>query len=160
MVKLILDGEVKYDDPIWETTDESAKDFVKRLLVVNPKERMTGKDAATHEWLEKREVQPEETPSDELLSQIQHCLLDYKNTSSLKKIALNVIAHQSTTADIKQLRKVFTQLDEQHNGVLSYNEFRNGLVKVLHYSNDDIDTLFSSMVSDTTPRNYDLKHLS
>jgi calcium-dependent protein kinase len=148
MVKLILDGKVQYDDPIWETIDKSAKNFVQRLLEVNPEKRMTAQVAAIHEWLGKREVLPDEKPSAKLLSQIDHCLLQYQNSSILKKIALNVIAHQSTSADIKQLRKVFTQLDEKRDGVLSYEEFRTGIVEVLNYCDEDVDKLFSGMVSD------------
>jgi calcium-dependent protein kinase len=146
MMDLILDGRAKYDAPIWETIDQSAKDFVCGLLVVNPQDRMTAEAASTHVWLSNREILPEETPSEEMLNEIEHCLLQYRNTSSMKKIALNFVAHQSTSKEVKQLRKVFTQLDQQRNGVLTFEEFKTSFMRVLHYSRQDIDDLFSSLV--------------
>jgi calcium-dependent protein kinase len=147
MMELILDGTVRYDSPIWETIDETAKDFVQGLLIVNPDDRMTAEEASMHRWIKEREEQPEEKPTDDVLADVDHCLLQYKNNSLLKKIALNVIAHQSTSADTQHLRKVFRQLDKSRDGVLSYDEFKTGLVKVLKYSDEDIDKLFSSIVS-------------
>ena len=147
MIDQIKCASVNYDVPIWETIDESAKDFVKHLLVHNPLERMTAADAIKHEWIVNRELLPDEKPSEDILNKIDNCLSRYKNTSELKKIALNIIAHESTTAEILELRKVFESLDVEGDGVLSCNEFRNGLKDCLNYSHSDIEDLFSSIVS-------------
>jgi calcium-dependent protein kinase len=140
-------GEVKYDAPIWETIDESAKDFVKRLIVLDPRQRMTAATAIKHEWITNRELLPDEKPSEEILSKIDNCLLRYKYTSELKKIALNIIAHESSTAEILELRKVFEALDKPGNGTLTFDQFREGLMKCLNYTDSDVEDLFSSIVS-------------
>jgi len=42
-----------YDFPVdyWSDISEDAKDFIRKLLVVEPKKRMTGKEALQHKWL-------------------------------------------------------------------------------------------------------------
>jgi len=42
-----------YDFPIdyWKDISETAKDFIRKLLVVDPKQRLTGKTALQHPWL-------------------------------------------------------------------------------------------------------------
>jgi len=45
--------KAKYDFPedYWSEVSETAKDFIKKLLVVDPKQRMTGVTALQHPWL-------------------------------------------------------------------------------------------------------------
>lgn len=146
LIDQIMRGTVKYDSPIWDTIDPLAKDFVSKLLVVDPRERMTAAQACKHEWITKRELLSNEKPSDDILSKLHHSFVKYQNTTELKKIALNVIAHKSTTADIIELRKVFDSFDKERRGVLTMNEFRIGL-ESLNYSDDVIQSIFSSIVS-------------
>lgn len=48
---------VKYDfpSPEWDSISKDAKDFVKALLVKDPAERLTAKQANAHPWLAKRD---------------------------------------------------------------------------------------------------------
>jgi Ca2+-binding EF-hand superfamily protein len=75
---------------------------------------------------------------------IANNLLKYKNTSELKKVALNVIAHKSTTEEIVELRKAFDQYDTANNGIISYDEFKSALAS-LHLKEDDFKSIFESV---------------
>lgn len=50
----ILSGQFGY--PQKNGISEEAKDFVDKLLVVNPKKRMTAKQALAHSWIRKHNV--------------------------------------------------------------------------------------------------------
>ena len=47
----ILSGKVEYNEEEWKDVSDDAKDFLSRLLLVNPKERMTAKEALEHPWI-------------------------------------------------------------------------------------------------------------
>jgi len=47
----IMKAEYEFIPEYWSDVSEDAKDFIRKLLVVEPKERMTSKQALTHSWL-------------------------------------------------------------------------------------------------------------
>jgi calcium-dependent protein kinase len=98
MIDLIMRCDYVYDAPVWkEAISADAKDFIDKLLVVDPKHRWDAAKALKHPWLVNREQLPDEKPSEAILMQVEDSLLNYRQTSALKKLALNVIAHRSST---------------------------------------------------------------
>lgn len=51
MFKKIKAGQYKFLAPYWDPISNDAKDFVKNLLIVDPKKRMTAAEALNHRWL-------------------------------------------------------------------------------------------------------------
>jgi len=51
MFKRIKAGQYKFLAPYWDPISADAKDFVRNLLVVDPKKRMTAAEALNHKWL-------------------------------------------------------------------------------------------------------------
>eukprot|EP01094_Clydonella_sp_ATCC50884_P005859 TRINITY_DN1483_c0_g1_i1.p1 TRINITY_DN1483_c0_g1~~TRINITY_DN1483_c0_g1_i1.p1 ORF type:complete len:472 (+),score=291.09 TRINITY_DN1483_c0_g1_i1:43-1458(+) len=47
----IMKADYDYPPDYWDEISESAKNFIDRLLVVEPSERMTAEEALQHEWL-------------------------------------------------------------------------------------------------------------
>lgn len=43
-------GTFDFDDPKWKLISNQAIDLVKRLLVVDPKDRITAQEALKHPW--------------------------------------------------------------------------------------------------------------
>lgn len=48
---LILAGQYSFPSPFWDNKSPLAKDFISKLLLINPQERMTARQALQHEWL-------------------------------------------------------------------------------------------------------------
>jgi len=51
MFKRIKAGQYKFLSPYWDPISADAKDFVKNLLIVDPRKRMTAAEALNHRWL-------------------------------------------------------------------------------------------------------------
>lgn len=51
MANLIRNGNYKMDES-WNSVSENAKDLIRKMLVVNPKERITINNIKKHPWLE------------------------------------------------------------------------------------------------------------
>lgn len=41
----------KFDAPAWKTVSRSAQDFIQKLLIIDPAQRMTGEEALAHIWI-------------------------------------------------------------------------------------------------------------
>lgn len=46
----IMAGQYEFHSPYWDNISNEAKDLIKKLLVVNPKQRLTAKEAMEHDW--------------------------------------------------------------------------------------------------------------
>jgi calcium-dependent protein kinase len=113
LIHQILGGRYDFSSPSWESVSDSAKDFVSKLLVVDPDDRLDAENALKHEWIVNRKQMPNELPSSDVYAKIEHSLLNYRYISELKRLALTVIAHRSTQSEIVDLRKVFERYDTQ-----------------------------------------------
>jgi len=54
----ILQGNYTFPSPYWDTVSESAKDLIRKMLVVNPDERITASQALRHEWITQGDFVP------------------------------------------------------------------------------------------------------
>mmetsp|Transcript_9099 Transcript_9099/g.24202 ORF Transcript_9099/g.24202 Transcript_9099/m.24202 type:complete len:440 (+) Transcript_9099:108-1427(+) len=87
MFKKIKAGTYKFLTPYWDPISAEAKDFVAKLLIVDPKKRMNSTDALTHPWLlkaannknmfEKKEVKEGESEMDDGTSAINQAFVDF-----------------------------------------------------------------------------------
>lgn len=44
-------GEFKFHSPMWDNVSAEAKDLIKKLLVVDPSQRLTAEQALKHAWV-------------------------------------------------------------------------------------------------------------
>ena len=47
----IMRGDYEFDSPYWDEISDSAKDFIRHLMELDPKKRYTCKEAIAHPWL-------------------------------------------------------------------------------------------------------------
>ena len=52
IVEAVKKGEFSTDGPAWSSISDSAKSLVKSMLAVNPKSRISAKDALSHAWIQ------------------------------------------------------------------------------------------------------------
>lgn len=113
-------GEYDFPGPEWDTVSDAAKEFIGKLLMLDPGERPTASEALKLPWLhalddEAREGGEGEADADAgadtaavattaaKMNQPLHLssrLRRFTGMSNLKRTALNVIANQLTEADI------------------------------------------------------------
>jgi len=51
MFERIMNCDYDFDDECWDNVSDIAKDFIQKLLVKDPEQRMTAEDAINHTWL-------------------------------------------------------------------------------------------------------------
>jgi calcium-dependent protein kinase len=145
MIDRIMRCDYTFKKDYWKPISDDAKDFIDHLLVLDPKVRYDASKAQKHKWLHKQFKMEDRAPTESVTGRVADNLLMYSNNLSLKKLALNVIAHRSSTAEIINLRKAFDQFDSGNDGVISSEEFKVAIQDKCSYSNDEIKELFNSI---------------
>lgn len=127
VIDKIMRADYTMASAIWDNVSNEGKDFVSNLLIVDPKERLNATGALAHDWLRHENQHSDVTPSEDVVKKLDNSFMAYRETSTLKKLALNVIAHNSRTDEIVSLRAAFQKYDTAKNGVLSFDEFKAAL---------------------------------
>jgi len=147
VVSKILKGEFKFYSEKWKEVTDESKRFVKSLIKVNSSERLNATEALAHPWLAIQFSISERGPEQTVMNSVHESIAAYGGVSDFKKMALMVIAHQSTTEEIADLRKAFDVYDTGNNGTISFEEFRAAMQSASNgkYSDEDVQKIFDSV---------------
>ncbi len=145
MIDRIMRCDYTFEKDYWRPVSDEAKDFVSHMLVLDPKTRYTSKQAQGHIWMSTEFKLSDRAPTASMSELVADNLLLYKDSAQLKKIALNVIAHRSTSEEVLELRKAFDQYDTENNGVISFEEFKVAVRDKFNYSDKEMKELFDSI---------------
>ncbi len=126
ILKLVKKGHYSFKpERVWNGVSSEAKDFVRKLLVINPEERMTAKQALGHSWLSRRrETLMTAENSAEISDEIYKNLKSYKTFGALKRAALVAIAFSLNQDEIEQARAQFEILDTEKNGIVRLSQLK------------------------------------
>nr|CAD1840665.1 unnamed protein product [Ananas comosus var. bracteatus] len=111
----------------WPTISASAKDFIKKLLVKNPRARLTAAQALSHPWV-REGGDASEIPVDiSVLSNMREFVM----YSRMKQFALRALASTLDEEELSDLKDQFDAIDVDKNGSISLEEMRHALAKDL-----------------------------
>jgi len=118
-------GNFSFNAADWKNVSEDAKNLIRMLLKMNPKDRYTAEQALNHVWV--RNKAPKAANVSLTNGKLMDNLKSFRSQNKLKKAALHVIASQLGESQIKALRETFMALDENSDGLLTVNEMKEGL---------------------------------
>lgn len=114
----VINEDPDFSGELWGKISEQAKDLIKKLLVKNPKERLTAQQAMGHPWFQLCQQGIMEPVN---LNATLEKLKDFRITNSLTLAAINYINNcLSTEEERRQLSEIFQYLDKNNDGVLSF----------------------------------------
>ncbi|XP_021274833.1 calcium-dependent protein kinase 28-like isoform X2 [Herrania umbratica] len=125
--KEVLKNKPDFRRKPWPTISNSAKDFVKKLLVKDPQARLTAAQALSHPWV-REGGNASEIPVD---ISVLNNLRQFVKYSRLKQFALRALASTLNEEEIADLRDQFDAIDVDKNGSISLEEMRQALAKDL-----------------------------
>ena len=145
IISQVMNSQVEFKGNTWSTRSKESKHFVKSLLKVNPKQRLTAVAALKHSWLSKEIDLSDEEPDATLLQNVKSNLINYASNDNFKRIALNIIAKNSNTEEICELRKIFDEFDTDHVGSISFQEFKLTIRKLGKFDKHKIKAIFDKL---------------
>ncbi|KAI3747709.1 hypothetical protein L6452_10305 [Arctium lappa] len=125
--KEVLRNKPDFRRKPWPTISASAKDFVKKLLVKDPRTRFTAAQALSHPWV-REGGDASEIPLDiSVLSNMRQ----FVKYSRLKQFALRALASTLDEEELSDLKDQFDAIDVDKSGAISLEEMREALAKDL-----------------------------
>lgn len=121
----VLHGDLDFSSDPWPSISESAKDLVRRMLIRDPRRRLTVREVLCHPW-----VQDGVAPDKPLDSAVLSRMKQFSAMNKLKKMALRVIAESLSEEEIAGLKQMFKMLDADNSGQITFEELKAGLNRV------------------------------
>ncbi|KAB1993894.1 hypothetical protein ES319_D13G063500v1 [Gossypium barbadense] len=119
----VLKGYVDFDADPWPLISDSAKDLIQKMLCSQPSERLTAHEVLCHPWICENGVAPDKALDPAVLSRLKQ----FSAMNKLKKMALRVIAESLSEEEIAGLREMFTAMDTDNSGAITFDELKAGL---------------------------------
>ncbi|CAL1368055.1 unnamed protein product [Linum trigynum] len=122
----ILRGNLDFKREPWPQISESAKSLVRQMLDPDPSKRLTAQQVLDHPWIQNAKKAPNVPLGDIVRTRLKQ----FSVMNRFKKKALRVIAEHLSLEEVEVIRDMFTLMDCDGDGKVSYEELRAGLRKV------------------------------
>jgi serine/threonine protein kinase len=121
--RAVLRADPSFEEAPWPSVSAEAKDFVKRLLNKDLRKRMTAAQALTHPWIRSSDVK---IPLDIIVYGLVRA---YLRATSMRRAALKALSKTLTEDEMLYLRTQFALLEPNKNGRITFENFRQALLK-------------------------------
>ncbi|OIW00120.1 hypothetical protein TanjilG_29110 [Lupinus angustifolius] len=122
----ILRGVIDFKREPWPQISESAKSLVRQMLEPDPKKRLTAQQVLEHSWLQNAK-KASNVPLGDI---VRTRLKQFSMMNRFKKRALRVIAEHLSVEEVEIIKDMFTLMDTDKDGKVTYEELKAGLRKV------------------------------
>ncbi|CAL0325395.1 unnamed protein product [Lupinus luteus] len=122
----ILRGVIDFKREPWPQISESAKSLVRQMLEPDPKKRLTAQQVLEHSWLQNAK-KASNVPLGDI---VRTRLKQFSMMNRFKKRALRVIAKHLSVEEVEIIKDMFTLMDTDKDGKVTYEELKAGLRKV------------------------------
>lgn len=112
-------------DP-WLNISEGAKDLIRKMLNPDPKKRLKAHEVLKHPWIRGDGV----AKCKPIASMVQFRMKQFAALNKLKKLAIRIIAETLSEEEIANLKEIFTEMDSDNDGAISFEELQAGLRRV------------------------------
>ena len=109
----------------WKLISNEVKDLINHMLCTEDK-RYTAAEVLNHQWFSKMSPNLRSTVNK---INITH-LKNYKNNSNFKKFIISYMASRLDESEIKDLKKIFLDLDTNKDGTISLDELKQSFIKM------------------------------
>uniref|UniRef100_A0A6N2MTS4 non-specific serine/threonine protein kinase n=1 Tax=Salix viminalis TaxID=40686 RepID=A0A6N2MTS4_SALVM len=121
--KEVLHGHLNFSSKPWPKVSASAKDLIRRMLVRDPKKRLTAHEVLCHPWVRDDGVAPDKPLDPAVLSRLKQ----FSAMNKIKKLALRIIAENLSEEEIAGLKEIFKMIDTDNSGQITFEELKVGL---------------------------------
>jgi len=112
-------------EDVWDSVSDSAKQYIKRLLVIDVNMRPTAREVQKDTWLEKTAIDNDDRA---LNPSVVKALVNFKEYSDMRKLLCEVLSFTLIPDQIQGLRKEFEKMDTDGSGEISLSALKTVLL--------------------------------
>jgi calcium-dependent protein kinase len=149
----VAKGRYDLETSPFDSVSSSSKDLIKKLLVMDPKKRISAQEALNHPWFKEKKSRElfNKIKDESTLKKMVNNLKSYKRDSIIQETALAYLVHNfPQMKDVVNACKLFNQIDVNGDGKINKQEFLKGLQNKI--SSDtlakDVDQIFKNIDMD------------
>eukprot|EP00347_Sterkiella_histriomuscorum_P018781 403344202 len=118
-------GYVSFQGVEWKNISNQAKIFIKKMLQVNPDDRISAQQALNDPWI--KIYTSSDTVAPPMAMNILNNLRSFSSELKFQQAVMSYLANQLSSKEEKQkLTEIFKSFDKNNDGVLSREELING----------------------------------
>jgi serine/threonine protein kinase len=148
VTKQILSANYNFDADVWKDRSREGKQFVSSLLELDQQKRLSAEQALRHPWFSSKANMSKRKPDPLAMRCAQARLVQYAESGEFRRVVMNVVAKKATTEDILELREIFNEYDSNHDGMISFKEWKRALARS-NLSDEVVQSIFRKLVSRT-----------
>merc|ERR1712137_1276000 len=138
-------GQYRVKQEAWNSVSSTAQDFIKKLMIVTPDDRLDAEGALAHPWIAERLTATHPSP---VGNTVADALVSFGHASTLRRACMSVMAWSMTPEDRAKVRDAFLVIDTDRSGTVTFNEFEKVVKEQFSFSEDETRKAFEAL--DTT----------
>ena len=141
IMERVSSGKYDLESPPFNKLSKNSIDLIKRLLTMDPEQRISAEQALNHPWFKEfksQEIYNRINDADTIKTLVEN-LKKYKRTSIIQETALAYLVHHfPQIKDVVNSCKLFNQIDKSGDGKITKAELLRGLSE--RYKSDTLET--------------------
>ena len=153
IMERVSSGKYDLESPPFNKLSKNSIDLIKRLLTMDPEQRISAEQALNHPWFKEfksQEIYNRINDADTIKTLVEN-LKKYKRTSIIQETALAYLVHHfPQIKDVVNSCKLFNQIDKSGDGKITKAELLRGLSE--RYKSDtleaDVEEIYKNLDMD------------
>ena len=153
IMERVSTGKYDLESPPFNKLSKNSIDLIKRLLTMDPEQRISAEQALNHPWFKEfksQEIYNRINDADTIKTLVEN-LKKYKRTSIIQETALAYLVHHfPQIKDVVNSCKLFNQIDKSGDGKITKAELLRGLSE--RYKSDtleaDVEEIYKNLDMD------------
>jgi len=125
----------------WSSVSGAAADFVKKLLVLDPRKRLSARQALVHPWL----LQQQEDSARKAPAFVAEAFMGFSMASRFQQACMEMMAWSLSQKERRQLRQHFLALDRSQCGVIRRKDLRQYLHEEISPDAGNVESLVAGL---------------
>ena len=138
----ISKAKYHFDHKEFQEASPEVIDLIKKLLVVDPEQRLSASEALKHPWFTKDGIPQQHKIDKEMFERLR----DFRGVSKLKKAAMNMLVKMADQNSIEDLQEKFRQIDKDGTGLIAADDLQEALKNSdLHIPDSEIQKIVAEV---------------
>jgi len=142
-VKAIKEGNFRFKEEKWATVSASARDFVTKLMAVDPKVRLTAEQALQHPWIANRSAMTTDSAAPN--KDVVNSMISFAQESKFRRACMLAMAWSLSNEERTKLRDAFMTMDKNKHGTITIAEFKQVIEQHYHLEDEQIKEVFTAL---------------